>query len=259
MISDNRKSELLSAANYLLNTRRTAKPVDDLPANLQAASLEEAYFVQDAMARSLQPEGVRDWKVGAPAPDATPLFGPMISAWVGDDGALHAEPRYRLRGLEAEISFLLGKDLPARQAPYTREEIVAAIASCHPAIEELEAGVTTPSKVARFTMFSDLQMHGGFVHGPAVSGWQQIDFAKESVSLSIDGKVEVERTASNTAGTDLLRLVLYLANEGAARTGGLKRGGWITTGSWTGNSFASAGSQVNVRFSTAGSVSLRFA
>jgi 2-keto-4-pentenoate hydratase len=52
---------------------------------------------------------------------------------------------------------------------------------------------------------------------------------------------------------------MYLANEGAARVGGLKRGNWITTGSWTGNTFASAGSQVNVRFSTAGSVSLRFA
>jgi len=69
----------------------------------------------------------------------------------------------------------------------------------------------------------------------------------------------VERTASNTAGTDLLRLVLYLANEGAARTGGLKRGSWVTTGSWTGNSFAKAGSEVNVHFSTAGDVSVRFA
>jgi 2-keto-4-pentenoate hydratase len=52
--------------------------------------------------------------------------------------------------------------------------------------------------------------------------------------------------------------VLYLANEGSVRTGGLKRGGWITTGSWTGNTFAKAGSLVDVRFSTAGSVSLRF-
>jgi 2-keto-4-pentenoate hydratase len=135
---------------------------------------------------------------------------------------------------------------------------VAAIESCHPAIEELEAGVTLPAKAARFSMIGDLQMHGGFIHGPAVSGWQKIDFAKESVKLSIDGTVAVERSASNTAGTDLLRLVLYLANEGAIRTSGLKRGAWITTGSWTGNSFASAGSQVQVQFSTAGSVGLSF-
>ena len=46
-----------------------------------------------------------------------------------------------------------------------------------------------------------------------------------------------------------------MANEASARTGGLKRGSWITTGSWTGNTFASAGSRVDVRFSSAGSVS----
>jgi 2-keto-4-pentenoate hydratase len=259
MISDTRTSELHSAAGLLLEARCTAAPLADLPEALQPVSLEEASFVQDAMARALEPQGVRAWKVGAPAPDATPMFGPMISAWITDDAGTLTEPRYRLRGLEAEISFLIGQDLPPRQTPYTREEVIAAIASCHPAIEELEAGLLDPSKVARFTMIADLQMHGGFVHGPAVSGWRQINFAKESVSLAVDGKVRVERTASNTAGTDLLWLVLYLANQGAARTGGLKRGDWITTGSWTGNTLASAGSQVNVRFSTAGSVSLRFA
>jgi len=259
MISEERISELHSAAGLLLEARCTAAPLTDLPEALQPVSLDEAAFVQDAIARALEPNGVRAWKIGAPAPDATPLFGPMISAWIADDASVLTEPRYRLRGLEAEISFLIGNDLPLRETPYTREEIVAAIESCHPAIEELEAGVTDPLKVARFTMIGDLQMHGGFVHGPAIENWQQIDLAKESVSLAVDGAVRVERTASNPAGTDLLRLVLYLANEGASRTGGLKRGDWITTGSWTGATFGSAGSQVNVRFSTAGSVSLRFA
>ncbi len=257
MISDTRKTELLSTAEFLLNARRTSTPVDDLSAPMLATSLEEAYFVQDAMARSLQPEGILDWKVGAPAPDATPLFAPMIRAWVGSDGGVMGNRR--LRGLEAEISFKIGKDLPPRATPYTREEVIDAIESCHPAIEELESGLIVPANVARFTLFSDVQVHGGFVPGPPVTDWQKIDFSKESVALAIDGKIEVVRTASNTAGTDLLRLVVFMANEASARTGGLKRGGWITTGSWTGNTFAKAGSLVDVRFSTAGSVSLRFA
>jgi len=259
MISDARKAELLSAAEFLLKARINASPVDDLSVSMTATSLEEAYFTQDAMARNLQPAGIIDWKVGAPAPDATPIFGPMIREWVGTDACTFTDKRYRLRGLEAEIAFKIGKDLPQRAAQYTREEVIDAIERCHPAIEELEAGFTVPSKVARFTMFSDLQMHGGFITGAAVADWQKIDLAKESVALAIDGKIEAVRCASNTAGTDLLRLVIYLANEGSARTGGLKRGGWITTGSWTGNTFAKAGSHVDVRFSTAGSVSLNFA
>lgn len=259
MISEARKTYLLEATDLLLEARRTATPRDDLPAPLQTASLEEACFVQDAMAKSLQPGGTTAWKVGAPAADATPLFGPMISDWICEDGSLLGEPRHRLRGLEAEIAFLIGNDLPPRDTPYGREEVVAAIASCHPAIEELEAGLTVPTQVARFTMMQDMMMHGGFVYGPAVANWQQIDWAAESVTLAVDGNIAVARTGSNTAGTDLLRLVLYLANEGSARTGGLKRGGWITTGSWTGATFASAGSRADVRFSTAGNVSLRFA
>jgi 2-keto-4-pentenoate hydratase len=259
MITDARKAELLSAAEFLLIARNTATPVQDLPAPMMATSLEEAYFVQDAMAQSLQPGGIIDWKVGAPAPDATPIFGPMIRAWVEADGCTFSDKRYRLRGLEAEIAFKIGTDLPPRSTPYTREEVIDAIESCHPAIEELESSFTAPSNVARFTMFSDLQMHGGFILGPAVADWQKIDITRESVALAVDGKVEVVRTASNTAGTDLLRLVLYLANEGSVRTGGLKRGGLITTGSWTGNTFAGPGSSVSVRFSTAGAVSLHFA
>ena len=54
------------------------------------------------------------------------------------------------------------------------------------------------------------------------------------------------------------RLLPWLANEGAARTGGLKSGQWVTTGSWTGLSLGTAGSSVDVKFSTAGEVDLRF-
>lgn len=259
MIAAARKIDLQSAAELLLNARRTASPMTDLPVALQPASLEEAYFVQDALAHVLDPSAPRAWKIGAPAPDAAPLFAPMISIWIQQDGATFDEPRLRLRGLEAEIAFLIGEDLPSRAEPYSRAEITAAIASCHPAIEELESAFAVPSEAARYSMISDLQTHGGFVHGPAVPGWQEIDFSRESVALSVDGKVMVQRTASNTAGTDLLRLLVYLANDGAERTGGLKRGDWITTGSWTGNTFASAGSRVSVRFSTAGAASMQFA
>ena len=51
-----------------------------------------------------------------------------------------------------------------------------------------------------------------------------------------------------------MRLLPYLANEGAARTGGLKAGQWITTGSWTGNTPAPAGSTAVATFRHAGSV-----
>jgi len=256
MTTGTRESVLLEAANTLLNARRTATPIDDLPADLQPVSLEEAYAVQDILAEVYGPIG--GWKVGAPPPEATPIFAPMPLAWIAASDSTLAGATWRYRGLEAEIAFLIGEDLPPRAAPYTMEEAVAAIASCHPAIEVLESGLTDPAAAARFSMLADLQMHGGFVYGPAVADWQSLDFAKESVSLAVDGVVRVERTGSNTSG-NLMRLLPWLANEGAARTGGLKRGDWITTGSWTGNVQAAAGADVHVKFATAGAVRLRFA
>jgi 2-keto-4-pentenoate hydratase len=248
--------QLLQAANLLLNARRNHTTIADLPLELQPQSLEEAAIVHGIMAAAFGPIG--GWKIGAGSPDATPFFAPMPLAWMARSGTLLAGPRFRYRVLEAEIAFLLGKDLPARAKPYSLDEVVAAIASCHPIIEELESGLTDPKAAAHLSMLADLQMHGGFIYGPAFDGWKAIDFATETVTLAINGALRIERTGSNTSG-DLTRLLPWLANNGAARTGGLKAGQWITTGSWIGNQPAPPASEVEVRFAHAGRASLRFA
>ena len=246
---------IIDAANALLNARRTCQPIPDLPANLQPQSLDEAYAIQDRLIAALGDIG--GWKIGAGSPEATPMFAPMPRAWIAASSCTLAGERWRFRGLEAEISFLVGSDLPPRAQPYSREETLAAMASCHPAIEVLESAFANPMQAARLDNVADLQMHGGFVYGPAIANWPSIDFTKEHVMLAVDSIVRVERTGSITAG-DLLRLLPWLANEGAARTGGLRKGQWITTGSWTGNTPASPGSVAEVTFSNAGRVGLRF-
>ena len=249
-----REKELMSAAGMLLDGRRTNRPIEDLPAGVRPVTLEEAYFIQNRLAIAYGEIG--GWKVGAPTAEATPMFAPMPLAWIASNDALLGG-RHRFRGLEAEIAFLMGKDLPPREKAYSREEVAAAIASCHPAIEVIESGLVDPLKAEKLSMIADLQMHGGFVYGAAVPNWQTINFSKEHVTLAVDGVVRVERTGSNTSG-DLMRLLPWLANEGAARTRGLKAGQWVTTGSWTGLSLAIAGSEVDVTFSTAGEVHLQF-
>jgi len=255
MMTGAREKQLIDAARMLMDARRTLTPIVDLPVELQPVSVEEAYFVQDRL--SLVYGAVGGWKVGAPTAEATPMFAPMPLAWIASNGALLRGESHRFRGLEAEIAFLIGEDLPPRATAYTRDEVIAAIASCHPAIEVIESGLLDPIQATRLSMIADLQMHGGFVYGPAFADWQSVDFSKERVTLAVDGVVRVERTGSNTSG-DLMRLLPWLANEGAARTGGLKAGQWVTTGSWTGLSLASAASCVDAEFSTVGRADLRF-
>lgn len=248
-LSGAREKVLMDAAD----ARRTKAPMLDLPEDLRPTTVEEAYAVQDMLAEAYGAIG--GWKVGAPGAEATPMFAPMPLIWIAEGGAVIRAKRYR--GLEAEVAFLLGKDLPPRSTAYTREEVVEAIGSCHPAIEVMESGLTDPMRAERLSMIADLQMHGGFVYGPACAGWREIDWTRETVTMAVDGMVRVERTGSNTAG-DLMRLLPWLANEGAARTGGLRAGQWITTGSWTGNTLGEERSSVDVHFGTAGRVTMRF-
>ncbi len=251
-----RESELMQAANLLLDARRTLRTIEDLPETLRPVDVPEVYAVQDMVAGSFGEIG--GWKIGAPTPEATPLFAPMPSAWIAANGSTLSGERWRFRGLEAEIAFQVEQDLPPRAEPYSRDEVFSAMASCHPAIEVLETAFEDPTKTTRNSVLADLQMHGGFVYGPAFADWRAVDFSVEHVMLAVDGMVRVERTGSNTSG-DLLKLLPWLANEGAVRTGGLRKGQWVTTGSWTGNTLATAGSAVEVTFSKVGSVSLRFA
>jgi len=249
-----RKKQLEQAADIFLDARRTGKLIGNLPEELKPVTMAEAYFVQDAMAEAY--EDVGGWKIGGPPTD-DPFYAPMPTAWMASTGSTFKGNRFH--GVEAEIAYCMGSDLPPREVLYTREEVMAAIASCHPAIEVLEVAFTDVKAVERFVSFGDMQMHGGFVYGPAFAEWKTMDWAAEQVVVTVDGVVRMERTASNPAGTDLMRLLVYLANEGAARTGGLKAGQWITTGSWVGCVQASGDSQVEVKFKHAGTVTMRFA
>ena len=250
-----RENILLQTVDTLLDARHSNNPIADLPADLIPVDIPEVYFVQDAVAAAFGPIG--GWKIGAATPDATPVFAPMPAAWIAASGSTLSGSRWRFRGLEAEIAFLVGHDLPPRTQPYTREEALAAMASCHPAIEVLESAFIDPTQATKFASLADLQMHGGFLYGPAFENWQTTNFNTETVVLAVDGVIRVERTGSNTSG-DLLKLIPWLANHGATRTGGLRAGQWITTGSWTGNTLATSSSAVDVDFTTAGHVDLRY-
>jgi 2-keto-4-pentenoate hydratase len=254
-LSGKERDRLRQAAERLLEARRTLQPIEELPLELRPKTLQEAYFVQDVMLEALG--NVGGWKVGAPTPDATPLYSPMPQIGFSSHGERVTKQFRRLRGVEGEIAFLIGKDLPPRSAPYTREELVDAIAGCHPAIELLESAVLDPDTADRLTVIADLQSHGGFVSGASISGWTGLDFGRHSAQMNVDGFVRVEN-GKNAAGADLLRLVLWLANEAQSRTGGLLAGQWITTGSWTGKILADSGSVATARFPHLGEVTVRF-
>lgn len=252
-----RETHMRKASELMLYARRELRPLPELPAELRPTNLDEAYALQDIIAEAMGQIG--GWKVGASTPEATPVSAPMpLFGGYGKSGDLVAKNMKRLRGVEGEIAFLIGTDLPPRATPYSHDEIAAAIASAHPAIELLESAFIDPDKVDRFSSLGDLASNGGFIHGAAIPNWQQVDLTKESITVSVEGVIRFQGTASNTAGTDLIRLVEWLANVGAVNQGGLRKGDWVTTGSWSGKTHVEPGGSALVEFSSCGVVAVRF-
>ena len=222
-----------------------------LPEALRPADAAAVYAIQRAVASGV---AIGGWKVGAGGPDRPCQCAPMPAA------GLHASPARlpvgRLRGIEAEVAFRVGRDLPPRATPYGRDEVIAALATAHPAIEVLESAYLDPDAVDPLSSLADSLMHGGFVHGPGVASWQGLDFAHMTVTQTIDGAA-MQRTG-NPAG-DMIRLVEWLANTGSHWAGGLRAGQFVTCGSWTGKTPAPPGAHVSVAFPGLGEASLAFA
>ena len=115
---------------------RMPRPLD-LPLALRPCDADQAYAVQDAVVR--ERGEIAGWKVGAASPQALPARAALTrdSVFVAPAGqALHLPAAgFAVMGVEAELVYELGADLPERATPYSAVEVLAAMASVRAAIE----------------------------------------------------------------------------------------------------------------------------
>ena len=225
-----------------------AHKVAAVPAALRPADNAAAYAAQHAVAATFGPIG--GWKVGAPGGNT--ICGALPAATITASPTSLPSATHVMRGIEAEVAFRMGADLPPRTAPYSRAEVVAAIATMHPAIEVLESRFVEPNDHDLMTNLADTQSHGGFVHGAGRRDWHDIDLSKELCEQYVDGALHTSRTGYPFG--DILKMMEWLANVGSHWAGGLKSGQFVTCGSWTGAARVAAGAKVRVTFASLGEV-----
>ncbi|HUN48640.1 MAG TPA: fumarylacetoacetate hydrolase family protein [Stellaceae bacterium] len=244
-------------AERLFAAWRTNTPLAGVPAALVPGSDAEAYAAQSAVVERLIPRlgPIVGWKVGAPGPAAEPNAAPLLADLVQPAPARMGGKRLRVRGLEAELAFRFGRDLPPRSQPYSEAEVGAAIASVHPAIELVESRIEDWQGAAPLSRLADLQSNGGFCFGPAIADWRAVDYLKQPVSLLVDGKPVAEAVGGNAAGHPL-RLLVWLAGHAGRLGRGLRAGDIVTTGSHTPLRFAPPKAGVVARFPGVGESSL---
>jgi 2-keto-4-pentenoate hydratase len=247
-------SEPATRAAVLLRAARRSEAgrLVALPEELRPADRARVYAIQAKAAAGVEIGG---WKVGAAGPDKPCNCSPMPSAGIKPSPAVLGAGL--LRGIEAEVAFRVAYDLPPRSTRYARADVIAALATAHPAIEILESAFIDPDAVDFESNLADSLMHGGFVFGPGRADWHELDFPNISVTQVIGDTQPLVRTG-NPAG-DMIRLVEWLANEGSVWAGGLKAGQFVTCGSWTGKTFAPPGAAVVVQFPGLGEARATFA
>src|SRR5262245_34369172 len=121
-----------AACDYLLNLRRTQKPVAALPADIVPRSLAEGYQVQDQLVRTLldqsggHPIGYKIACTSLLAQKALavdgPFFGVLMSQSSHQNGATLRGSDFTVRCTEAEFGFEMAADVPAGPN-YTAESI----------------------------------------------------------------------------------------------------------------------------------------
>lgn len=228
------------AAQALCRARRDGRRV--MSSLLPSHDRRAAYAIQDATLAALGPIG--GWKVGASAPGREPVCAPLPAEGLVPGGASLVGAAWHLRGVEAELAFRLGTDLPPRGLPYTHDEVADAIDAVLPVIEVAETRLVDWLDASPSALLADLLCHGGLVLGesaPFERSW--LDLAHTEVVMHFDAQV-VAHTVGEHTHPDVGALLVWLANEGAARGAGLRAGQVVTTGSCTGMLFASQGTAV---------------
>jgi 2-keto-4-pentenoate hydratase len=239
---------------------RTPRPLD-LPIALRPRDVAEAYAVQDAVVR--ERGEVVGWKVGAASPQAQPARAALTrdSVWVAQAGqavSLSANG-FAVMGVEAELVYELGADLPARTTPYTAAEVLAAMVSVRAAIEVCDTRYAAWGQQGEWSRLADQACHGALIVGSGTAHVHAVQPLAQGVTLSVNGSVAVQHVTWGNPAGDPLRLLVWLANEGARSLGGLRAGQWVTTGSCTGTVMVAPGTGVAVEFPGLGRAGLQWA
>jgi 2-keto-4-pentenoate hydratase len=246
-------AEQAERAARLLCAARGGEPLPELPADCRPQSDADAYQIQDAVIRRLG-ETIGGWKVGAASPTTAAFCAPIFARMIRPSPASYGGAELRLIAIEAEIAFRLGRDLPARTAPYDRAEVTAG-ATLHPVIEIVDSRYADFQSRGRPSILADNYSNGGLVWGAAVPGWETLDLSRTEMRVTEDGQPFAD--SSIGAPRDPIAALLDFANLMRQR-GGVKAGAFVTTGSWTGMVFTRHGTRIAAEFGPLGRVEIAF-
>jgi 2-keto-4-pentenoate hydratase len=239
------------AAQWLFDAHARRERFTPLPPEIAPRTLEDAYAVQAAYV------GLRGEHLGPVVGYKVALTTPAMRALVGlgdpiagdmlERSVLRSPARVRASDyvrllVEFEIAVELAEDLPAVDAPFTRERVARAVGAVMPALELADDRGADYSGLpkAPLMLVADNAWNEGAVLGAPIRDWQRIDLAALKGTAFVN-----DRRVGTGRGADVmghpLEALAWIANNLAARGLGLWRSDVVITGSLVPTQQAGAG------------------
>jgi 2-keto-4-pentenoate hydratase len=230
------KAAALEASELLTRCWREGAVIDALPADLRPASRAEGYAIQAEIERESK-RPLFGWKIAATSAAGQkhigvdgPLAGRLLAERVDGDGDVIPFGANRMRVAECEFAFRMGRDLPPRDAPYERDEALAAVADLHLAIEVPDSRYADFATAGGPQIVADNACAHLFVLGAkAPPLWRELDLATHRVHAKVGRRYERDGIGANVLGHPLIALT-WLANELSGLGVTLAAGQVVTTG-----------------------------
>ena len=142
----------------------------------------EIFAIQCGVLKALG-GSIGGWKCATP-PGKPTNFGIMAASGARTSGGRWQPANTRTIGLETEVAFRLARDLPPRGTPYSREEVLDAVAAAFPLLELVQSRYADHKIVAPGEGMADNIAHHGYVVGADVAEWRRQDLANLAVGES---------------------------------------------------------------------------
>jgi 2-keto-4-pentenoate hydratase len=203
------------------------------------------------------------WKIGCTSERAQkalktdgPFPGPLYAERLYKSGVHLETLPENSRTTEPEIAFTLARDLPVRDRAYSVDEVLAAVASVHPAIEIVNPRCPKGFDDVVEWYIADGGLNHALVLGDPVKPLSREDYAKVKVNVSVNGQQKYSGIGANALGGPEQALT-WLANDLNAKGLHLRAGDVVTTGVITEVFDTTLGDDVAATYDKLGTVKVR--
>lgn len=258
----------IKTASDLLFSKWTARAcLDALPDTCRPHTRDEAYAIQ-ALIEERSAHPLFGWKIAATSTAGQahigvsgPMAGRILRERVVAPGASVSLDGNQMKVAELEFAFVMGQDLAPRATPYSVAEVLAAVATLHPAIEIPDSRYADFVHAGEAQLIADNACAHQFMLGEATTAdWRVIDLKTHAVRGLRKRKGETyqrDGIGSNVLGDPRVALT-WLANELSSIGVTLKAGQAVTTGTCMVPMEVIAGDEVHGDYGPIGSISIRF-